>query len=331
MVGLYVRPSPFPNLAHPHRKGWFKTKTSFSGSKTSGSPHVCASGANVSQVFWPIREWNQTTPPARTQAGSLDLVTPGYKLANESATGVDDSVVGLDYYNPPLAFSQFLLGNWSTNTASPDTAVARVLAIKHHLKIRNYSRFPLSIYYSVYPEQFTPADIPVSSPMTDQENSIYKKVVIPGVRDAGDKAKLGDINITMNLEKLFPEQYEQPPEVRGGNLNTEEAGSAWFRVHWDTAQSMMLTVPPGQASWSANTDGIQQTTAMPPQLRLKMFAKLDTPLSLGTTDAGTGTSGDTDTNGFTIQADMNWLMEYVNMAQDVTSHHGEKAYPSQAV
>lgn len=328
MVGLYVRPSPFPNLAHPHRKGWFNVDTAFSSVVTNGSPHICASGANVTEIKFPVRLWHETTPPARALSQELDITTPGYKLAGNLDT--DDAVVGIDYFNPPLAFSQFLLGNWDTNTAAAATSVARVLALKHHFKIRNYSRFPLCIYYSVYPTGFEPPDMNTSSPIRDQENSIYKKVVIAGVRDAGDKGKAGDINITMNLEKLFPDQYTEPPEVRAGNLVTEEVPSPWFRVNWNTTSSMMVTVPPGQADHATPTDGTAQTVAHPPALKMKMYAKLDTPLSLGTTDAGTASNGDTDTNGFTIQASMNYLMEYVNMTQAITSHHGEKAYPSQA-
>jgi len=327
MVGLYVRPTPFPNLSHPHRKGWFKTRTAFSSDSTINKPYICASGQNVTLVNWVNKAWAASTPPARFPSTNLDLVTPGYMLAGTDAT--QDSLVGLDFYNPPLNFSQFLLGNSSTNTENPDTSVARVLAIQHHFKIRNYSRFPLCLYYCVFPAGFEPADLPTTTPLTDLSNSAYKKIVIAGVGDAGNKARVGDLNITLNIEKLFKEQYEQPPEVRGGDVPAEEAPSPWFRVAYSETASMYKTCPPGQQSFTGNTDITPQTIAHPPKLRLKMYARLDTPLFLGNTTVGIPASGDTDTNGFTIQADCNWLIEYVNMAQDVSAHRGELAYPDQ--
>lgn len=328
MVGLYTRAAPFPNFSYPRRKGWFGTETNFSSDTATGSPHMASSGANVTRVFFAVKNWNKTAPLVRAMDGTLDLVTPSYKLAGTSTT--QDAVIGIDHNNLPLALSRFIRSSAFANiAAASNSTFMRVLAIKHHFQIRNFSRFPLCIYYAVYPTGYEPEDLDTSTPLRDLQYSAYKKVIIPGVRDAGDKARKGHINLSLNLEKLFPQQYENPPNVKAGDLTSEEVPSPWMRVQWSDTIPQIITAPPGQQSPPTLTDTSPNDTPFPCGLNLKMYAKLDTDMYLGSTVPGTATSGDTDTNGFTIAANMNWLIDYVNMTQDTENHEGPKAYPDQ--
>lgn len=330
MVGLYVRPSAFPNFSHPNRKGWFRTITAFSPTTASNGPYISASGANVEPVVFGTRVWNKTVPPGRTAPNSLDLTTPSYKLAGTDTT--KDSVVGIDHYYPPLDLSRFIrVQAYGDMSDEPNSTFMRVLAIQHHFKIRNFSRFPLCIYYSVFPVGYEPEDLNTAAPLEDLSYSSYKKVTIPGVGDAGNKPRTGDINITMNLEKLFPDAYELPPEMKGGDSTgtADNSASPWVRVGDNHISSQYLTCPPGQSTQDPVLDTAVLAHTHSPALRLKMYSKLDTSMYLGDTLVGTAADGDTDTNGFTINASMNWLVNFVNMVQNTTGHIGTKAYPNQ--
>ena len=330
MVGLYVRPAAFPNFSHPNRKGWFRTVTSFAPSVTANGPYISASGANVEPVTFATRVWNKSTAPARTTPNSLDLTTPGYMLAGTDTT--QDSVVGIDHYYPPLELSRFIrVSAYGDVSDEPNSTFIRTLAVQHHFKIRNFSRFPLCIYYAVFPLGYEPEDLNTASPLQDLSHSAYKKITIPGVGDAGNKPRTGDINITMNLEKLFPEAYELPPEMKGGDTTAaaDNSESPWVRVSDNHIASQYITCPPGQSVQDTLSDTAVLDKPHSPALRLKMYSKLDTSMYLGDTLVGTATGGDTDTNGFTINASMNWLVNYVNMVQNTTGHIGTKAYPDQ--
>ncbi len=321
-------PKPYPNLTYPSHKGWFSTKANMSPSAASAAFHVCTSGANLTLLDLAQRGWNLTTTPARATVNDYDITTPAYKLAGTTTT--TDSVIGLDYMNPPIRFAEYLggiAGVWDAGNAN--NAWARVLAINHKFEVRNFSRFPLELYYAVIPWGYSFQSLATTTPMDDLETTAYKKVVIGGVRDAGDRSKVGHIHLSLNMEKLFPDQYDKMPYEHSGDVITEESGSPWMKVEHATATSMYATCPPQQLTNVGSPETAALNLSPAPGLKMRVYARLQSEVDIGESAAGTNTGGDTDTNGFTIEGTFGWLMHHVIMTKVSSGHAGLEAYPNQ--
>lgn len=332
MSGLLVRPKAYPNFDHPRHQGWFSTSAYIGASTITATGQSAGSGANPVQADFAQRDWAVGTAPARIVKPFLDLTTPAYMLAGTNSS--TDSVIGLDYHSPPLKMAKYVQAMDQIIDAGNSglaTLYQRVKAINHGFTVHNYSRFPLKLYYSVYIPEFEPPDISEGTPMQDQTYGAYRCVVVPPVKDAGDRASKRSFTISQNLEKLFPDQYELTPYTHNGNVTTERSPSPWMLVDVTTGNSMYRTCPPGQLSVDTLDVGVQKTIAVAPRLQLKMYAKLEFPVHMGQTAESGATGGEITTNNYYIQADMSWLVESVNTASQIRNHPQTKAYPDQTV
>ncbi len=287
--GLMVPARKLPNLDWPHWKKWYNTKTWLSGAFDLYEPFVAEAGQHIVSAKPAVRAWHLSTPPGRALVDysnayiGLDLTTPTYMLAGTTTTNATgDTLVGLDYYNPPLEMAHDI------NSLAPHRDLyelsttqlalyARVLAINHTFTVVNYSRFPLELYYAVLPWGSRFDDIEnTTTPHADLKNSQYRKVVIRGVRDAGDRGSKRDIKISANLKQLFPNEYDLPPSHHGGDTTSETAFSPWFGLRDNTSTtSMYATVPPGQSAGAGGPN--LQTTAFDnscPTLLCRFYGKL---------------------------------------------------------
>ncbi len=337
MNGMYVRPRQFPNLYWPRYKGWFKTKANLSPEASKATMFQCASGMNLTQINFARRRWHQQTPQTRDEDNDLDLTTPAYMLAGSDLTS--DSVVGLDYHNPPIKYAQWLSARKAVSQSNVNgTDYMRVLAISHNFTVSNFSRFPLEIYYSVFPGKWEPQNnAHAADCMLDPAVSGYRKKVIPPVRDDGDRSKKRTIQVDMNLQKLFPLSYQALPQAINGDTtttSTDSTTSPWIFVNNWTTSSMYRNVPPGQAA----KHNVDPTTGVPhgihedmlPCLHLRMYARLQMPINVGSTDTTNIANGELDTNGFMIEGDFNWLIEHLDPQRRAQEHPGELAYPNQS-
>lgn len=331
MAGVYVRARPFPDIGYPHRKGWFNTKTNFSDQSSTAAMYEAPSGTNTSAVSFAQRKWSAGNAALRSVTADLDLTTPAYMLSGSNV--VSDSLVGLDYHNPPLKLYEHLFAmNNINDQAGTGQSYVRTLAFNHKLHITNFHRFPLKIYYSVYPSGYVPQNLNQTTPVHDLTNSAYQCITIPPVRDGGDRGRSRTLNLTQNLQKLFVNGYEKLPfqssSVQAVDSSHEE--TPWIKTDATTTDSMYRGCPPGQRTQETPTTVSPDLSGPNPALFLKMYAQYDFPVWLGETTTTTTGDGRIDTAGFTIEGDMNWLVEYVCSKRDAVGHRGEKAYPSQS-
>lgn len=330
MAGIYLRPRSFPDLGYPHRKGWFNTKTNFSEVPETASMYEAPSGVNTSGVLFSQRRWSVGAPLARNTTDSLDLTTPAYMLAGTTTT--TDSLVGLDFHNPPLKLYEHLFAMNNVNDqAGTGQSYVRTLAFKHKLHITNFHRFPLKIYYTVYPSGYEPDTIGQAVPTKDLTNGPYQCIIIPPVRDGGDRGRSRTLTLTQNLQKLYVNGYEKLPfqnsNIQSADTTHEE--TPWIKTDATTTDSMYRGCPPGQRNPETPSNSVPDDNGPNPALFLKMFAQYDFPVHLGETTTTTTGDGRIDTAGFTVEGDMNWLVEYVCSKRDAVGHRGERAYPDQ--
>lgn len=339
--GMLVPAKPLPDLQYPHWKKWYNTKSWLSNLGTQYTPFQVEAGQHIHAANSFQRNWHVDTPPTRgvlnytvTEEG-MDLTTPCYMLAGtETSNTLGDTLIGLDYFNPPLQMAKdiFSLADQRLMAVSTNQSMwCRVLAINHTFTVVNYSRFPLEMYYAVLPIGTQYEDLEVTTvPHRDLGNSQYRKIVIRGVRDAGDRGAKKDIKISANLQQIFPHQYDMPPGIHGGDTLAEFGGSPWFGVLPTQTASIMTSVPPGQTVRGDQFETASAKQEQVPALTCRFYGKLQFPMNIGTTTfTAAPTGGDTDSNSYTIHSDMSWLVEYMNVNSIATVHPGEKAYPDQ--
>ena len=341
--GMLVPARPLPDFNYPHWKKWYNTKSWLSNLVGQYTPFQVEAGMHIHAANSMERLWHETTPPTRNVlnytvgTGGLDLTTPCYMLAGTEATDntLGDTLIGLDYANVPLAMAHdvsALAASKLIVSGTTHSLWARVLAINHTFTVVNYSRFPLEMYYAVLPHGTVFKDIEAKTvPHADLGNSQYRKIVIRGVRDAGDRGSRKDIKIAANLQQLFPHAYDMPPGMHSGDATDELGPSAWFALQNTHATAATIaTSPPGQLIDTLRFSNTAATDLQVPALKCRFYGKLQFPMNIGTTGfTAAPTGGDTDNNSYTIHSDMSWLVEYVNMNQLENIHPGEKAYPDQ--
>lgn len=332
MIGYYVRPKPFPDYGYPHHKGWVNTKTNFSSDTTEAVMYEANSALNNDRISFGVRKWSAATAPARTTVQALDLTTPAYMLAGTDTA--KDSLVGLDYFNPPMKLMAHYFG---VNGSVYDLGVlsqsfTRTLAINHKFHFTNFHRFPLKVYYTVFPSGFEPPNLNSTDPVQDMTNSAWQCKVIPAVTDRGDRGRSGTLNIAQNLQRLYPNAYEKTPLQASSTQDTaaNHEAAAWFQSDATTTSSCYVSCPPGQRDQETISVSAPNPDGPNPALFIKMFAMYDFPIHMGSTATSAPSGGTIDTAGFTIEADMNWLVEHVTPRRDIKNHPGNKAYPSQA-
>ena len=82
-----------PKLDYPRWKKWYTTTTYHSEAANGLVPYTFPSGVNREILAFARRQYaDATTPPARTVGTIVDLTTPAYMLA--SNTAANDSLVG---------------------------------------------------------------------------------------------------------------------------------------------------------------------------------------------------------------------------------------------
>lgn len=330
LSGLYAKGRPFPDISYPRRRGWFNTKTNFSGDTTTADMFLAASGGNLTKLNLAKRGWALSTPPARAAVDSLDLTTPSYMLAGSNA--LNDAIVGLDHYNMPLDLSNYLFALNNTNDlGARGQGFMRVLAYKHKLHFTNFHRFPLKIYYTVYTWGNEPGDLVTNETtlMPDVTNKPYYVFTVPPVKDLGDRGSKRTLDLTMNLQNLFKDAYEIPPMTTNDTTSAVDFGDTpWIQVDATTTACQYTTCPPGQIQQTVGSS-IQNSSRFQSAVYLKMFARVDFPVNMGVASGVTPTGGQIDTSGFTIEGDMNWLVDFVNVTKNSIAHRGENAYPDQ--
>ncbi len=344
---MLVPAKKLPDLNYPHYKKWYNTKSWLSSDASIYQGFATRAGQHMSPCEPIIRGWGSSTTPTRASVDyssssitAIDLTTPCYMLAGTSVSDlVGDALVGLDYYNPPLLMAQDIIAlGASRETYDATTPLGalfgRVLAINHTFTFVNYSRFPLEIFYAVLPYQAPYVNIEsLTQPHEDLQNSQYRKIVVRGVRDAGDRGAKRDVKITANLQQIFPDAYDMPPAMHGGNVVAEAGEGPWFSCRDGTGGtvSMFGTVPPGQSLLAVNPHTVSEAPAVyPPALSCRIYTKLQMPYNLGTTVWETAPDGgDMTINSYTVHTDMSWLVEYINTSSKNNVHPGEEAYPNQ--
>ena len=337
--GMLVPAKYLPNLRYPHWKKWYNTKTWLSNSSDHYNPFETGAGRHIFAANSAKRDWHEGTVPARSvinytvKEQGIDLTTPAYMLAGSDVSNTTgDTLVGLDYFNPPIemAHDVFSLGqNKNAGVLAGMNLLGRVQAINHTFTIVNYSRFPLEVYYAVLPFGSPFTDIEAASaPHADLEGRQYRKIVVAGVRDAGDKGARRDIKISANLASIFPNVYDIGPMAHGSTSVSGVGG--WFGLLDTVTSSIMVTEPPGQSDVTTAYDRSSAHDQNIPALMCRFYAKLQMPMNIGITSAQTdATGGDLTINSWTLHADMNWLVEMVNVAGQGEIHPGEQAYPDQ--
>lgn len=328
-----------PDLGHPRWKRWYSTQTYLSESSAKLLPVILPSGLNRKRILFATRDYdNLGAAPARNTTSEIDLTTPAYMLTGtetDEALQGGDTLVGLDYYNPPLQMMrdiEVLQDRYTVGDTGVKSAVARVLAINHRFTFINYNKHPVEIYYAIVPTGFGFTDTDAfntTGPANDLRESQYRKIVIPGVLDSGDKGVTKTLDIALSLPKLFPEAYMVPPtQVHNPSKTVQpENNSPWFSVR--AATRPYDTCPPGQSTYNLQNNDEDQGAM--PGLKMQLLGNLQTGVQVGSSSALSITTGTMDTNGVVVHARMNWLVDMVNLLQRSRWHQGSKAYPSQAV
>ncbi len=340
--GKHIIPFAKPPLwnvdnTYPRRKGWHNTKTYWSPNVTGvTSTFPIPSSRHIASIIPCRRQWNTGGINARTTSyasdyDGIDLTTPCYMLAGTDTTS--DNLVGLDYNNLPITLDKKVREMALLWNPEPDTDLhpnsLRVLAINHELTLMNYSRFPMEIYYELLPmgyqfDVFTTT----SAPMPDLTYSALNKVVIPGVRDAGDKANTRTIKIAGNLRDMFPFSYDMNPGFHSSSGATGTQGSPWIIFNPETVTPELKTRPPGQQIGDP-ADDISVGQVQYPGLQMRMYGRIQGNFDMGSTAEGAGSGGTVVVNSLEIHANMNWLVETMVNARHPVAHPGGRAYPNQ--
>ncbi len=346
--GIMVPAKKVPDLRYPHYLGWYRTIVPLSSDETIYTGHAVTAGRNITDVPFASRPWHSTTPPARNASVfgtnvAMDITTPFYMLASTlgSVAGVEDTVVGPDYYNLPLRLNQDLEAMNAlalVDESGQEPMYIRTVALKHKFHFTNFSRFPLEIYYTVLPIGY--AFDPLSSPagtntimddMSGHQN--YKKIVVPAVRDAADRGKKKTIDLAISLKSMFPDAYDMVPgpELTGTtSASSTHSRSPWIAVRpGATTESVMTNIPPGQIANSNWTSPVVANALPHAGLRMQWYARLQNPRDLGITGDAAGTGGDYVGNNYDVVADCSWKVEIIRLTSFNRAHTGEKAYPSQ--
>lgn len=336
-----------PDLMYPRYEKWYNTTTYISSSLSTYLGHAAAAGRNFTTPSVAQRLWHVNTPPARiltpfSAVDAVDITTPAYMLAGLQVTDpetFEDTLVGLDYANPPLKMQKDIASldqAFDTLIANGATLFGRVLAIKHKFTFSNFSRFPLEVYWAILPVGHiwtTPTGL--FQPHVDIMSQNYSKIVVPAVRDANDRSQKRTIDIAVNLKKLWPNEYNMRPGV---NMSGTTAGgssgnsnSPWFGLHNSTTSAIIRNFPPGQVADDSKSTPDLNVAGATCGLRLQWFAKLQNPRDLGfTTEDADHSGGDFTGNNYDVHANMSWLVDMMRVGLHPLIHQGEKAYPSTA-
>lgn len=345
-TGLMVKAKPMPDLRHPRFTKWYTTSTYLSSELAKYKGHAVSGGRNFQPTQFAQRLWNVSTPPARIETSfgttnAMDLTTPFYMLADTAGgtASTEDTIVGPDYYNLPLKLHQDLAAMGQVSKLDTDLfrpMFMRVLAIKHKFTFTNYSRFPLEIFYSVLPVGYQWNGISGAfSPHDDMTNHTFKKIVVPAVRDSGDRSQKSTIDLAMNLKSMFPAAYMMPP---GPDMTgTTQAASTLSTSPWislapgATTVSVMRNFPPGQLTSDAHSSPDFVSAVPVAGLRMQWYAKLQQPRDIGiTTEDELFTGGDYIGNNYDVHVQAAWLVDLIKVSHLDTIHTGEKAYPNTA-
>lgn len=346
--GIMVPAKKMPDLRYPHYVGWYRTIVPLSSDPTIYTGHAVTAGRNITDVPFVQRRWHVNVPPARTADAfdanvAMDITTPFYMLASTigSAAGVEDTIIGPDYYNLPLRLNQDLEAMNQVaelDEAASEPLYIRTIALNHKFHFTNYSRFPLEIYYCVLPVgyEFNVMSSPVAT-MTIMDDmsghQTFKKIVIPAVRDAADRGKKRTIDLSISMKSLFPDAYDMlpGPELTASTQTTStDSRSPWIAVRPGTStESVMSNIPPGQVENEVWTSPTLASSRPHAGLRLQWYAKLQNPRDLGITTDAAGTGGDYVGNNYDVIADCSWKVEILRTTSFNHPHTGEKAYPSQ--
>lgn len=107
--------------------------------------HPLSSNPVPSRLYFNWRDWNASTPPARSVCSSIPVLTPFGKLMGVDT--VSDSEIGFDvhFLSDELERAGQRLNGVTGYLSGTDAAVRVVKAI-HHLDFTNYSRFPVQVF-----------------------------------------------------------------------------------------------------------------------------------------------------------------------------------------
>lgn len=346
--GLMVKAKSLPDLMYPRYQKWYNTSTYISTSVATYLGHPAAGGRNFAPTIIAERFWDQTNPPSRvlttlSATAAMDITTPAYMLAGLQTTGqstTEDTLIGLDYSNPPIRMFKDLSAlqrHADLDTATRQDMFVRVLAIRHKITFVNHSRFPLEIYWAMLPvgHKF-PDPTGQFAPHVDIMAQTYSKITVPAIRDAGDRGQKNSIDIDVNLKKLWPHEYDIAPgnNMAGADATAalDNANSPWMSTEpGSSAQAMISSFPPGQLATDAQSTPDFQLSGSTCGLRLQWFAKLQNPRDLGvTTEDADHAGGDYTGNNYDVHANMGWLCDIMRVGTNPAIHAGLLAYPSTA-
>lgn len=335
ILGLTVPCRWLPDLSYPRWKKWYSTTTYHSGSTEALVPYDIPTGQNCVNLPVARRVLNtrNSIVLSRSVANSIDLTTPAYMLSgtNTTSTGAD-TLIGLDYDSLPLEMANDVIAfGLDTALSINDVVLAcRVLAIKHTFHFINYNKHPVKIYYSIAPGGWTIEDISSpTTPMPDLINSQYRSIVVPGVEDEGDRGVSRELTISLSLSKLFPDQYDAPPQVRNADISTAATDSPWFNLGEIGGVPMPFSEPPGYVTVAGTGTNSVAMPFQPASLSLRLAAQGLTGVQAGSTSYTPATDGQINTNGLVIKANHNWLIEYYRNTRISSGHPNPEAYPSQ--
>lgn len=346
IASMLQRPWRFPNLHHSRWRDWVTTETNLSPLATDVVPFTPQTGPFLTDLQFCKRDWALTgAAPARVYTPEFDLTTPFYKLG--SVTSANGSV-GPDYFNMPLKLHRFfkdmsnhfeVLDDGNADTVNH---VMRVLAFKHVFEFTNYSRFPLEIYYSVYPLGYNPKAPVFTATSIVKEGEYghgYMKKTIPGVLDANDAPKKDTIELSLSLSQLFPAVYDTQPSWRQDGASWRGNNGPWISVGdiplgtATAGTSLYRSAPPAYlqeySSFGPHAEIVNQSEI--PALFVQFKYRLKQPLTIGTAITGTDANAETTTNGFTAKVKSSWLVDTMMVTPDSLDHTGNKAYPSSAL
>ena len=345
MAGTMVRAKKMPNFRWPRYQKWYSTQTWLSADEAKYAGHQASGGRNFQDTAFSDRSWHVDTPPTRVSSAmsatrAMDITTPFYMLSGTAGAtaSTEDTLVGPDYYNPPLEMYQdiaALAQHSKFGVSQYQTMFMRILAIKHRFTFTNYSRFPLEVFYQILPIGFNFDVISGAfTPHDDMTSQTFKRIVVPAVRDAADRGQKNTVDIAVNLKQMFPDEYDMPP---GPEMTSTTAAlsvdsrSPWIGVEPNaTTIATFRNIPPGQiADDSFSTPDLAKSGPRA-GLRMVWYAKLQQPRDIGITTEGSATGGDFVGNNYDVHANCAWLADFVNVNAADQIHLGEKAYPNQA-
>lgn len=334
-----------PDLRYPRFKKWYNTTTWISRTPGTYLGHIAKGGRNFYPTSISERDWHLTAPPTRSTSvfdatQAFDLTTPAYMLADtDGATATtEDTLVGLDYYNPPIDLYQdaaALNAMSKLGNNNHKYLFARVLAINHQFTFQNNSRFPLEIYYTILPVGYLFNVMPDQyTGHNDMVTHTFKKIVVPAIQDANDRGQKRTIDVKVNLQAMFPDLYQMKPGIAmtGTTVGTStiHGYSPWLSCDPSaTANAFFRNVPPGQFGNDAHSTPDLSTTGPVAGLRMQWYAKLQQPRDVGlTTEDADHSGGDYTGNNYDVHLRASWLVDLCKTGNLDNPHLGEKAYPN---